>query len=298
LSEFKAWDQRKHAEEWLIYPQNIGPHLSIDETALTHGELYTIITNKAAKGRKGSLVAIIAGTASEIIIAILNKIPESKRKKVTEITLDMAGSMNNIAKYCFPKAQLVTDRFHVQKLAIEALQEIRIKHRWEVIDAENEAIENAKNSKKAYSPEILSNGDTLRQLLARSRYLLYKRKNDWTDNQKQRATILFKLYPDIETAYNLTQELREVFDYKGKKIYATTKLALWHEKVAQTGFKTFNTVSRTIQNNYKTILNYFDNRSTNASAESFNAKIKAFRAQFRGVTNVGFFLFRLTQLFA
>ena len=48
----------------------------------------------------------------------------------------------------------------------------------------------------------------------------------------------------------------------------------------------------------KNILNYFDNRSTNASAESFNAKIKAFRAQFRGVKNIGFFLFRLTTIFA
>ena len=48
----------------------------------------------------------------------------------------------------------------------------------------------------------------------------------------------------------------------------------------------------------QTILNYFDNRSTNASAESFNAKIKAFRAQFRGVRNVDFFLFRLTQIYA
>ncbi|MDP2385340.1 MAG: transposase, partial [Bacteroidota bacterium] len=50
--------------------------------------------------------------------------------------------------------------------------------------------------------------------------------------------------------------------------------------------------------NYKRILNYFDNRSTNASAESFNAKIKAFRAQNRGVTDFNFFLFRLTKLFA
>ncbi|MEJ6616595.1 MAG: transposase [Crocinitomicaceae bacterium] len=46
------------------------------------------------------------------------------------------------------------------------------------------------------------------------------------------------------------------------------------------------------------MLNYFDNRITNASAESFNAKIKAFRSQFRGVTNIGFFLFRLTQIYA
>nr|WP_262489189.1 transposase [Flavobacterium phragmitis] len=35
-------------------------------------------------------------------------------------------------------------------------------------------------------------------------------------------------------------------------------------------------------------MNYFDNRSTNASAECFNAKIKAFRAQFRGVRNIDF----------
>ncbi|WP_141672848.1 transposase, partial [Flavobacterium crassostreae] len=49
---------------------------------------------------------------------------------------------------------------------------------------------------------------------------------------------------------------------------------------------------------YQSILNYFDNRSTNASAESFNAKIKAFRSQFRGVRNVEFFLFRLTNIYA
>jgi len=56
-------------------------------------------------------------------------------------------------------------------------------------------------------------------------------------------------------------------------------------------------VSRTIQNHYETILNFFENRSTNASAESFNAKIKAFRAQFRGVSNIEFFLYRLSNIY-
>ncbi|MEQ9426102.1 MAG: transposase, partial [Cyclobacteriaceae bacterium] len=64
------------------------------------------------------------------------------------------------------------------------------------------------------------------------------------------------------------------------------------------GFKSFRTVARTIQNHYLSILNFFDNRSTNASAESFNAKIKAFRNQFRGVRNVEFFLFRLANIYA
>jgi hypothetical protein len=44
----------------------------------------------------------------------------------------------------------------------------------------------------------------------------------------------------------------------------------------------------TVEINYDSILNYFDNRSTNASAESFNAKIKAFKNQFRGVRKVDF----------
>jgi len=77
-----------------------------------------------------------------------------------------------------------------------------------------------------------------------------------------------------------------------------TRLAKWHEKVRQAGFKAFNTVAWSIQNHYKTIVNFFENRSTNASAESFNAKIKAFRSQFRGVKNIPFFLYRLSKIYA
>jgi len=298
LSDFKAWKQKSHAKQWLVFPENIGKRLSIDETSLSNGELYTIVTNKAGKGRKGTIVAMVAGTKAETVIAILEKIPLKLRNSVTEITLDMAANMGLIAKKCFSNAVRVTDRFHVQKLALEALQEIRIKYRWQAIDMENEAIEKAKISKTKYEPIILSNGDTIKQLLARSRYILYKNKSKWTQNQTQRAKLLFELFPDIEKAYQLAQELRNVFENTTDKIYGLTKLAIWHEKVAQAEFKSFNTISRSIQNHYQTIVNYFDNRSTNASAESFNAKIKAFRSQFRGVRNIDFFLFRLTNIYA
>jgi transposase len=297
-SGFKEWNQRGHAKKWLLFPENIGSHLSIDETSLSRGELYTILTNKAAKGGRGSIVAIVAGTKAETVIEVIRKLPEVQRKKVTEITLDMAGSMSMIAKHCFPRAVRVTDRFHVQRLATEALQEMRIKLRWEALDLENEAIEQAKNDQTEYIPEILSNGDTLKQLLARSRYALYKKPNTWTDNQKERAQLLFERFPALKKAYDLAQELSNIFTNTTQKIYGLTRLAKWHEKVRQSGFKSFNTVARSIQNHYQTILNYFDNRSTNASAESFNAKIKAFRSQFRGVRNVEFFLYRLTQLYA
>ena len=281
-----------------MFSENLGSHLSLDETAFSNGDLYTILTNKKAKGKKGAIVAMVKGTKAETVIKILHKIPLKQRNKVKEITLDMAGNMGLIVKKSFPNATLVIDRFHVQKLALDALQEIRIKHRWEAIDTESDAIENARNRNLKYTPELLSNGDSLKQLLARSRYLLYKSSSKWTENQSQRADILFNKYPDIEKAYKLCQNLAWIFNNKKDKTSALIRLAKWDEKVRQAAFKSFNTIDRTMSIHYKNILNYFDNRSTNASAESFNAKIKAFRAQFRGVRNVDFFLFRLTTIFA
>lgn len=192
----------------------------------------------------------------------------------------------------------VTDRFHVQKLALEALQDIRIKHRWDAIDLENQEIKNARLTDQTYKPKLFSNGDTRKQLLARSRYLLYKAPSNWTKNQYERSQIIFKEYPDIKTAFNLVQNLRNIFNSTKSIEIAYTKLAHWYKEVEQSGFRAFNTIANTITINYRSILNYFVNRSTNASAESFNAKIKAFRSQFRGVKNVEFFLFRLTTIFA
>ncbi|MFT6869454.1 MAG: transposase [Polaribacter sp.] len=281
-----------------MFSNNIGSHLSLDETAFSNGDLYTILTNKKAKGKKGAIVAMVKGTKADLVIQVLHKIPLKQRKKVKEVTLDMAGNMGLIVKKSFPEATLVIDRFHVHKLALDALQEIIIKHRWEVLDAQNDAIESARNKSLKYTPKLLSNGDTLKQLLARSRYLLYKSSHKWTENQSKRAVILFERYPDLEKAYKLCQNLSWIFNNTKDKTSALIRLAKWDEKVRQAKFKSFNTIARTMSIHYQNILNYFDNRSTNASAESFNAKIKAFRTQFRGVKNVDFFLYRLITIFA
>jgi transposase len=298
LSDFQIWDQKPHATQWILFPENIGKQMSIDETALSNGELYTVVTNKAAKGKKGALVAIVEGTEAEAVTKVLDRIPEEERNTVEEVTLDMANPMRKIVTSCFPKAHRVIDRFHVQKLAYDALQEMRIAHRWDAINEETNAIENAKADGVKYIPEILANGDTKKQLLARSRYLLFKSGEKWTDKQKKRAAILFELYPDIKQAYSLTHSLRMIFSKNKEKGVAYTKMAKWFNDVTDSGFKSFNTISATFYSHYPEILNFFDNRSTNASAESFNAKLKAFRATQRGVVDIEFFLFRISKIYA
>jgi transposase len=297
VSGFKEWSQLSHAEDYLIYPENIGSYLSIDEVSLSKGELYTFVTNKEGCAKKRTLVACIKGTKSKELIEILHKIPLAKRKLVKEITLDMASTMQLAAKMAFPESRLVTDRFHVVKLVIEALQHQRIKLRWEAIEKENQTIKLAKEQGKKYTATLLENGDTPKQLLARSRYVITKTPNLWTADQKCRAEILFKHYPELHLAYKHTMEFRAIYE-QNQKERARMQFLNWIEKTKTLKLENFNTAAKSIKYHLETILNFFTNRHTNANAESFNSKIKLFRANLRGVIDVKFFLFRMEKLFA
>jgi len=299
ISDFREWEyDNPVSSSYFINVKNIGEYLSMDETCLSQGELYTIITNKAAKGKKGSLVAIIKGTKSEYIIDILkDKLSAVKRLSVKEITIDLSPTMKRISENVFPKADIVSDRFHVQKLMNEAVSDLRVDYRWEAIDMENKEIKLSKENNRKFVSHTFSNGDTRRQLLARSRHIVMKHHSKWTYSQRDRAEILFEQYPDIEEAYQISTELTNIYNSTNNKGVGLLKLAKWYNKVEQLNSKFFNSVINTMKNNYQTIINYFNRRSTNAGAESFNAKVKAFRSQFRGVRDIPFFIFRLNKIF-
>ena len=287
-----------HAGDWLLFDENLGESLSIDETCLSSGEVYTFLTNKASKGGRGTLVAVVRGTKAEDVIRVLEKIDFSKRKTVKEITLDLSSSMMIIARTGFSKALITSDRFHVQKLYYDALDDMRIAYRWMARDRENEEMKEAKAKNEIYKPFRYSNGDTRKQLLARAKFILTKHKSKWTESQRLRAKIIFENYPELKKAYNLAMELTDIYNAKSIKDAARLKLAKWFNEVEKLGVDNFYTVIDTFKNHYDTILNFFVNRATNANAESFNAKVKSFRAQFRGVTDIPFFLYRLMKLCA
>ena len=298
ISGYKQWNQLSHADDYLIFPENITDKLSIDEVSLSKGELYTFVTNKnTGVKNKHSIVAVINGTEARVIQEVLEKISLQKRNRVQEVSMDMARNMGLAIRNSFPNCSMVIDRFHVVRLVMDAMQHIRVSFRWEAIDQENKAIKEAKENGIKYIPEVLANGDTLKELLARSKYLLYKYEEDWTLTQTKRAVVLFEKYPILKSVYKLTLSFRNIYK-NTSKIIALDKFTEWKQKVEDLKIKEFNTVVNSIENHMENILNFFDNRSTNANAESFNSKIKLFRANLRGVTDVKFFLFRLGKLFA
>ena len=112
---------------------------------------------------------IIKGTDVPIqsLLSYLN-CPSPPIYQVREIYFGYGSNMEQIARICFPAAKRVTDRFHVQKVAYEAVQEMRVKARWEALDEESTQIAYAKACGKMYHAPVFANGDTRKQLLARS----------------------------------------------------------------------------------------------------------------------------------
>ena len=310
ISGYRTWSQLGHAEEYMLFPDNFGADLSLDETCLSNGEVYTILTNKAAHGGKGALAAMIRGVASDTVVAVLRRVPYEIRQKVRTVTTDLSSAMMMTARAAFPKAMLVNDRFHVQRLVSEAIDQMRIGLRWEILAEENKAIRAHRARRKAartraekdlvgeWEPERMENGETRPQIMARSRHIILTHKSKWNAQQQERAGILFRMFPRLEQAYNIYLELVDIFNKKSVPSEARLNLARWYNKVEDFGDEEFNKVIETFENHSHTIINYFVDRLTNASAESFNAKIKAFRSQFRGVGDIKFFMYRLATLYS
>lgn len=273
--------------------------MAIDETGLLNGELYTILSNKDAKGKKGTIAAFIKGTkADKITTPILDRVLYKTLVSIDELTLDLANNMDWIAREITPNARHTYDRFHVQQLVSDALQAMRVKERWKAIDEENEAILEAKKNKQKYIAPTYSNGDTKKQLLARSRYLLYKTPNKLNSSQKERSKILFEEFPSLKKAYYLSICFRGCYEHCFGTKKAKKKFQKWFAKVEASNLKEMQAAAQSVKNNLGGILNYFYKRETNASAESFNAKLKLFRQRVRGIKDKNFFFFRIFQYFS
>lgn len=292
ISGYSQWCEEELDGGFYFNSANIGSYMSLDETCLSNGEVWTFLTNKDGHGGKGTLAAAIPGTKSDEIISILvAAMGKSVRRRVKEITCDLSPSMMLIAQEVFYNAHVVNDRFHVQQVYNEAVDEIRIDIRRQLIAQENE------RNKHEPTPTY-SNGETMRQILARSKHTLLTSSNKWTEIQRHRANILFKHYPILKQAYKLAMELRKIFNTKTSPTKAMVQLNEWFEKISALSNASFRSVIKTFKNHAPTILNYFRRRATNASAEAFNSKVKIFRSQMRGVRDRNFFIFRLVKLYA
>jgi transposase len=267
---------------------NFGEDMCVDEKSLGD-EVYTIIHNPKIK--KIALMAMT--TKLDGLKQALDKVPSKIRLKVKTISKDLASNYEWLALQYFSFAERVADKFHIIKMGFEGLQAIRVRYRQELLTKERET----KKKKQRIINKRYENEETEKELLARSRGLLFKFPNEWSSRQEERARILFREYPEIYKAYTLMLEFRRFYKEKDRKT-ALVKLERWRVNVQNENIPEMLNFNHQIETHQGVILNYFNSFKTNASAECLNSHLQRFFINNYGIRNRDFFHFRIKLAFS
>lgn len=275
----------------ILKPQNLGERMAIDEKTI-NGICYTILSN-----RKTNKIALMTDTLkTKYLSQLMSHFDLNKRMDVINLSRDMASNYDWFGRQVFMNSYHVIDKFHVIQNMLVQLQSIRIRYRQEELSKRREAKEN----QQVYQEKILSNGDIKLQLLARSRGLLFKLPNEFTEHQKERAKLLFDLFPDIKEAYKLINKIRRWYNPpKGKRTYEKTKIKKKKKikellkKLSDTGIEEMKNLAFMFKKNLPQILHYFIAKETNAKAEALNQNLQRFINVNYGARNSKFFLYRV-----
>lgn len=279
--------------------ENFGKNMTMDDKNVG-GEAYTIFSNKDT----GKIALMLSTTKASIIMEVLQKIPVTVRLGVETMSKDLADGYDWVSRSMFLRAMRIADKFHVIQLAMQALQDIRVRYRQEILSEERKSKKDAWGEGKKYrSPQEkrYKNGETVKEVLARSRYLLFRFKSQWTEAQEERALILFELFPEIKKAYTLICSFRSFYNCSvgnGKMQKARKSLNKWYRKLAGVDIPEIQNFVCTVKKHEPDILAYFSEGHTNAFAESLNNKIQRFVQSNYGIRDRDFFHFRLKQYFS
>ena len=292
--------------------QNFGKNMAIDEKKIGE-EMHTVISN-----RDTGKIAVLARTLKQSDLEQI--IPKFNQKgfDVKTITRDLSYTYKWFSRAAFMNAGHIADKFHIIKHLLDSQQAVRIRYRQDVLrdkkvkydefkkrekERESECIKVDKPFKKkkfSYKQKKFSNGETHLELLARSRYLLYKYKSDWTDSQKERAIILFEEYPELKNAYELSLKFRTWYKKNniGKDISLVNReLEQWYKQVEEADIDEMNSFKSLVERHQSDITAYFKDGHTNAIAENINSKIQRFITINQGTRDREFFYFRMKNYF-
>ncbi len=168
---------------------------------------------------------------------------------IKEVTIDMAGSYIKAVENWLPQADIVFDRFHVQRLASDAVDEVR-----------RSMVREIKDPEEARS-------------IKRSRFALLKNPWDLTVSQKMKLSEVQHSNKRLYRAYLLKETLAKALDYLQPK-RANGALRGWLAWASRSKLKPFVKAARTIRQHFDGVIAYVKTRLTNGLVEGLNNKLR------------------------
>ena len=272
--------------------------MNIDEKNLCW-EVYTIISNPKLWWKW--LVWIIPWVrAYNIKKFMLLHSTEKQRARVKEIALDMANTMQNIAKWVFPCCLQVVDRFHVMKNVLEDMWALISKNKTEIKKAHLEKQERAKIKRRKVNHQRYANQETTLELISRWRYQLLKRRKDWNLNQHLRwdCMSLITGFEEIVAMYKEVEKIFEIYDSKISIEEAKNEFYNWFSAISRLDYITeLQNTWRMIKNHFDRIINYFSSRLTNGYAEWLNSRMQKVISNSRWFKDKDYMIYRMIKIF-
>ena len=175
---------------------------------------------------------------------------------VTDVTCDMNMGFTTEIKKTFKKAKIIYDKFHVIKVVNEALDKVR-------------------------KSEVLE-----QPILKRTKYIWLKNKLKLKENQKEDLQKMSKMNLKTGKAYRLKLAFQDIYNMNYSKDIAEIEFKEWIQWAVRSKLVEFKNAAKSIGNKLEGILNYFENRLTNAVLEGTNSMIQSIKSRARGYKKI------------
>jgi transposase len=221
-------------------------HIGIDELSYRrHHEYVTVVIDHES----GVVVGSSKGKNAETLHAFFEDLGAERAAAIESVTIDMSQAYISVVKDLVPHARLVFDRFHVQRLVQDALDETR------------------RDEARAASSE------EGRRALKHTRYALLK--NPWNLGAGQRQTLeeLERTNRSLFRGYLLKESFADILGRRQINV-ARDRLLQWIADAKGSGLEHFARAARTVERHQDGILEYVRTRFTNARTEGLNGKIR------------------------
>lgn len=252
LTFFRVW--HREAEEYLKAIKHPKPYryLGMDEFATKKGQNYnTVITDVVDR----VVLDVIEGRKAENAKAYLEAVPSDQFP--IGMVIDMWDPYKKAIKDTSPQTMIVIDKFHVIRKVNEALDKIRIRLQGETIP---------------------------KGLIFHCRKLLVTARENLKEEKEQKLDQLLSQIPELKRAYWFKESLRDWYNTR-THIAATSSLTFLIDYAKDLDIPEITEVSKSLNNWFKEITNYFILRLTNGFTEGINNKIKTDKRNAYGYRN-------------
>ena len=253
LYERLELERRKRQYSW---PKTVGiDEHSFGKTQYGNTRFVTMVTDYNNR----CLKELVDGKTMSDLHNGLNYIPG--RENVKNAVMDMSTTFKNFSKLHFPNAKIIADKFHVVRLLHPAINKKRI----------------------SVTGDVRKN--PIRKLLLKNGY-------DLSYVQRYAVTRWLEQNPDIREIYQYKEAIHRLYRTKGinKAEYALSNLIT---RMKSSSLAEIKTTANTLNQWKNEIINYFENRITNARTEGFNNKAKLVKRMAYGYKNFSNYRLRL-----